>query len=120
MKSNKLWAMPTSAEALDAVSEHPHAYGNADHCLFIGPEAVAGSREVTEELAAFLTDADWRWIYAESDKIRAEQEAIYRVKVEDERKAFLKRFDAELEKAMAEEKQREPEKERPGGNAENE
>ena len=103
MKENKLWVLPTTNAALAQCLATPHSYGNADHCLFIGPEGPAGSREVTGELVEYLTDADWRWIYAESDKIRAEQEELYRAKLENERKAFLRRFDAELEKAMAEE-----------------
>jgi hypothetical protein len=119
MKSNKLWVLPTTAEALEIVSERPHSYGNADHCLFIGPEGPEGSREVDEELAGYLTEADWRWIYAESDKIRAEQEAIYRKKAEEARDAFLKRFDAELEKEMAGDKTHEPE-ENSAGSAETE
>ena len=108
MKNNKLWVLPTTAEALEIVSERPHSYGNADHCLFIGPEGPEGSREVDEELREYLTEADWRWIYSESDKIRAEQEELYRAKLENERKAFLRRFDAELEKAMAEESPSQP------------
>lgn len=108
MKSNRLWVLPTTAEALEIVSERPHSYGNADHCLFIGPEGPEGSREVDEELKPHLTEADWRWIYSESDKIRAEQEAIYRKKAEEAREAFLKRFDAELEKEMAGESPSQP------------
>ena len=54
MKSNKLWVMPTTAETLEIVSERPHSYGNADHCLFIGPEGPEGSREVDEELREYL------------------------------------------------------------------
>lgn len=101
MSKNKLWAMPTSAEALAIVAEHPHGYGNADHCLLIGPDGPKGSREVTGELAEYLTGADWRWIYAESEKIRAEQEAQARERLNAEREAFLRRFDAELEKEMS-------------------
>lgn len=119
MKKNKLWVLPTTAKALEECEIRPHSYGNADHCLFIGPEGPASSREVTGDLVEYLTDADWRWIYAESDKIRAEQEAIYQAKVEKEREDFLKRFDEELKKAMAEESTSEPEKERDGGSAEN-
>ena len=107
MKSNKLWVMPTTAETLEIVSERPHSYGNADHCLFIGPE----------ELREYLTEADWRWIYSESDKIRAEQEAVYRKRAEEAREAFLKRFDAELEKEMAGDLKHEPE-ENSAGSAE--
>lgn len=117
MKSNKLWVMPTTAEALEIVSERPHSYGNADHCLFIGPEGPEGSREVDEELREYLTEADWRWIYSESDKIRAEQEAVYRKRAEEAREAFLKRFDAELEKEMAGDLKHEPE-ENSAGSAE--
>lgn len=120
MKENKLWVLPTTAAALEECEIRPHSYGNTDHCLFIGPEGPLGSREVTGDLVEYLTDADWRWIYAESDKIRAEQEAIYREKVKEQREAFLKRFDEELQKAMAEESTSEPEKERDGGRAENE
>ena len=109
MKSNKLWVMPTTAETLEIVSERPHSYGNADHCLFIGPEGPEGSREVDDELREYLTEADWRWIYSESDKIRAEQA----------REAFLKRFDAELEKEMAGDLKHEPE-ENSAGSAESE
>lgn len=119
MKKNKLWVLPTTAEALELVSELPHSYGNPDHCLFIGPEGPEGSREVDSELAEYLTTADWRWIYAESEIIRAEQEAIYRKKAEEAREAFLKRFDAELEKEMAGEMKHEPE-ENSDGYAENE
>lgn len=100
MKENKLWVLPTTNAALAQCLATPHSYGNADHCLFIGPDGPAGSREVTGELVEYLTDADWRWIYAESDKIRAEQEELYRAKLENERKAFLQRFDAELEKEL--------------------
>lgn len=122
MKENKLWVLPTTAQALVECEMRPHSYGNADHCLFIGPEGPAGSREVTGDLVDYLTDADWRWIYAESDKILAEQEAIYRERLKEAQESFLKRFDAELEKEMAGELTSEPEKERSGGDryAENE
>lgn len=120
MKENKLWAMVTSAEALEIAGKHPHGYGNADHCLFIGPDGPEGSREVTGELVEYLTSADWRWIYAESDKIRAEQEAQARKRLDEEREAFLKRFDQELEQELMGGRGGEPEKENNGGDAENE
>ena len=114
---NKLWVKPTTAQALEEVTRHPHAYGNSDHCLYIGPAGPEGSREVDEELREYLTPQDWRWIYAESDKISAEQMREYRERLEREREAFFKRFDAELEKELAKENENEPEKEA-GGNAE--
>lgn len=120
MKENKLWVLVTNAAALEMVAEHPHGYGNADHCLFIGPEGPEGSREVTGELVEYLTSADWRWIYSESEKIRSEQETIFRKKLEEEREAFFRRFDAELENAMAEGTTSEPETEYIGIHAENE
>ena len=120
MKKNKLWVMATDAEALQIVFEHPHSHGNADHCLFIGPEGPEGSREVIGELTEYLTSADWRWIYAESDKIRAEQEAEARKRLDAEREAFLRRFENELEKEMMGGRGGEPETENSGGDAENE
>ena len=119
MMENKLWVKPTTAQALEEVARHPHAYGNFDHCLYIGPAGPEGSREVDEELREYLTPQDWRWIFSESDKISAEQMREYRERLEQEREAFFKRFDAELEKELAKENGNEPEKEA-GGNAETE
>lgn len=120
MKENKLWVLPTTEEALEEVEKRPHSYGNADHCLYIGPEGPEGSREVCGDLVDYLTPADWRWIYSESDKIRTEREAIYRAKVEEEREAFLKRFDAEMEKELTGGNSGEPETGETGRNAETE
>lgn len=117
---NRLWAKPTTAQTLEEVAYHPHAYGNPDHCLFIGPAGPEGSREVDDELREYLTAQDWRWIFAESDKISAEQMREYRELLEREREAFFKRFDAALEIAMAEESEREPEEENSARSAESE
>ena len=103
MKENKLWVLPTSVKALELCAKTAHSYGNADHCLFIGPEGPEGSAEVAGELTACLSAADWRWIYAESDKIREEQETAYREKIAQEQKNFFDRFRAELQKEMAKE-----------------
>lgn len=120
MKENKLWVLPTTSQALEECENRPHSYGNADHCLFIGPGGPAGSREVTGDLVEYLTDADWRWIYAESDRIRAEQEAIYRARLEKEQEAFFRRFDAELENELTGGTSGEPEAGKNGGSAETE
>ncbi len=103
MKENRLWIMPTSVKALELCAKTAHSYGNADHCLFIGPEGPEGSTEVAGELTACLSAADWRWIYGESDKIRAEQEAIYREQIAREQKKFFDRFEAALKEEMAKE-----------------
>ena len=117
MKKNKLWVLPTSEKALEECEKRPHSYGNADHCLYIGPEGPDGSMEVCGDFVDYLTHADWRWIYSESEKIRAEQEAIYRAKLEKEREEFFKRFDAELEKELGG-NSGEPEASETGRNAE--
>ena len=99
---NKLWVMQATAEAVKLAEEHPHSYACDDHCLFIGPEGPAGAVEVTEELAQYLTQGDWRWIYSESNGIRQEQEQLYREELKKEQDAFFERFNADLKRTIAE------------------
>lgn len=99
MKANKLWVAQTNSLALALAETHPHAYANADHCLYIATECPYGAVEVTDALIPYLTESDWAWIYAESDKIRQEQEELYREEIQRAQEEFLARFEKELKAA---------------------
>lgn len=99
MKANKLWVAQTNSLALALAETHPHAYANADHCLYIATECPYGAVEVTDALIPYLTERDWAWIYAESDKIRQEQEELYREEIQRAQEEFLARFEKELKAA---------------------
>lgn len=99
MKANKLWVAQTNSLALALAETHPHAYANADHCLYIGAEKPEGAVEVTDALIPYLTESDWAWIYAESDKIRQEQEELYHEEIQRAQEEFLARFEKELKAA---------------------
>lgn len=99
MKANKLWVAQTNSLALALAEAHPHAYANADHCLYIASECPYGAVEVTDALIPYLTERDWVWIYAESDKIRQEQEEQYHEEIQRAQEEFLARFEKELKAA---------------------
>lgn len=99
MKANKLWVAQTNSLALALAEAHPHAYANADHCLYIASECPYGAVEVTDALIPYLTESDWAWIYAESDKIRQEQEEQYHEEIQRAQEEFLARFEKELKAA---------------------
>lgn len=99
MKANKLWVAQTNSLALALAETHPHAYANADHCLYIASECPCGAVEVTDALIPYLTESDWAWIYAESDKIRQEQEEQYHEEIQRAQEEFLARFEKELKAA---------------------
>lgn len=99
MKANKLWVAQTNSLALALAETHPHAYANADHCLYIASECPYGAVEVTDALIPYLTESDWAWIYAESDKIRQEQEEQYHEEIQRAQEEFLARFEKELKAA---------------------
>lgn len=99
MKANKLWVAQTNSRALALAETHPHAYANADHCLYIASECPYGAVEVTDALIPYLTESDWAWIYAESDKIRQEQEEQYHEEIQRAQEEFLARFEKELKAA---------------------
>lgn len=121
MKTNKLWVAQTNSLALALAECHPHAYANADHCLYIATECPYGAVEVTDALIPYLTESDWAWIYAESDKIRQEQEEQYHEEIQRAQEEFLARFEADLKSAIAEGENGEPEKDEHtgAGSAEN-
>ena len=100
MKANKLWVAQTNSLALALAETHPHAYANADHCLYIASECPYGAVEVTDALIPYLTESDWAWIYAESDKIRQEQEEQYHEEIQRAQEEFLARFEKELKAAV--------------------
>ena len=99
MIANKLWVAQTNSLALALAEAHPHAYANADHCLYIASECPYGAVEVTDALIPYLTERDWVWIYAESDKIRQEQEEQYHEEIQRAQEEFLARFEKELKAA---------------------
>ena len=111
IENNKLWVMPATEKALEAAENHPHGYACEDHCLFIAPDGPKGAVEVNEELIGYLTQADWAWIYGESDKIRREQEESYHKEMIEAQKAFFARFEADLQSAIADGEKGEPEQE---------
>lgn len=110
-KKNRLWAAATNAKALEAVENAAHGYACSDHCLVIAPDAPEGFTEVTEELGNLLTIDDWRWILAESDALRREQEEAYHRRQLDEQERFLTRFLEALKEEQGEAKRHEQKKE---------
>lgn len=115
---NKLWVTPATAEALEAAENHPHGYACDDHCLFVAPERPKGAIEVKGDLIGYLTQGDWAWVYGESDKIRREQEEAYHKEMIQAQELFFARFEADLQSAIAEGENGEPEQESDKSDAE--
>lgn len=99
---NKLWVYPTNNENFRKAREFPHFSANSDHILIISDTKPEGAVEVTEKLRGYLGLSDWQWIYAESEKIRREQEEMYKDEIAAAQNEFLKDFRIELEKARRE------------------
>lgn len=98
IEMNKLWALPTTEKNLSLQESFEHFYSDADHILIISPVQPDGAREVTEYLEYLLTQADWIWIWTESEAIRREEERKYRKELDEYLNNFEKRFLAELDK----------------------
>ena len=98
IEKNKLWGCLPTKKNLAEVRKYKHFKATSDYCLIISPEQPNGAVEMTEEFLKALTPADWQWITAESDVIRAEEEVAYHDELIQKQKEFLTRFEAELKK----------------------
>ena len=99
---NKLWVAVTNSRTLETTEKYEHSYACADHCLIISPEQPEGFEEVDGELAPYLGLDDWGWLWAQSVKLRQEQEKRYAGELRDAQNAFLMRFETALEAARTE------------------
>lgn len=98
----RLWAMLPTGDNLKKAAQYKRSYANSDHVLIISEDAPAGAVELKEEYYSLLKQEDWAWIYAESDRIRREQEEQYHDELIKRQEDFLKRFEEGLKARKAE------------------
>ena len=98
IEDNKLWACVPTEQNLQALKKFSHFKATPEYCLVISPDGEDWMVEIEGENVSLLTEPDWQWIVAESEKIRREDEERYRAELLASQDEFLKRFADELKR----------------------
>ena len=96
IEDNRLWACAPTENNLKALKQYPHFKATSEYCLVISPHGEDWMVEIEGVNVSLLTEQDWQWLVAESEKIRREDEERYRAELLASQDEFLKRFAEEL------------------------